>query len=318
MREMTRATTESILILGLCVVLFFFNKWLAMFVAFVTVSSLFPVFDRFAYWRREAVLFGVLWYVFISYFADKNLMFDAVCILIIINSIVAFVQLVGLDPYKIMSFGMFHSTSLDVTGLMFNKNELSAAAGVAFPLFLRRKWLKAMPAELFVLFIAKSTTGIAAAGVSFGVYLLYERVYWPFIPVVLCGILYVTFWDTGNMSALNMRLGWLKTAFRILRDHPLGIGAGHWHLAANQLHAHNDFAQIAVESGLHSLIVIYVFTVTLFLKADIMGKAIISGIAVTSLISFMWFIPTTALIMTTLLAVVGNERFSINCIKSNN
>lgn len=291
------------MIFGLSAYLFaFVNPWLAVFVALTAVCSAFPVMDRFAYWRREAIVFGAVWYAFIKGL-DREHVLNAVCVVSLINVFAVFLQMVGADPYSFFTFGLMDGdTAGRITGLMFNENELSALLGVSFAAFIRPTWFLCIPAIVLALFFSKSTVGVAAVFAGMCVFLYSHRKLYLIWPVLVLGVAYVIFWDTNIGQSGSWRLEYLSIAERIISAHPFGIGLGHWHLVTNQMHAHNDIAQMTVETGVIGLGVMAGFIFSYFRNTDLMGMMFLSAIVVTSLVSFAWFIPTTALIMATLLA----------------
>lgn len=317
MRAITRLTTETIMILGFATILFLVvNKWLACFVILVSITAMFPAFDRFAHWRREAVLFGAAWYVYVYLFVDNPdyWLLNSICIVVLANIVVIAFQVNELDPYHILSGGLMSRSfapstikSQHITGLMFNINEASALLGVSAPLFLRSGWKKYIPLVAIGLIATKSTVGIAAVAAGVLVYLIKKKKYGPIACVVAALPAYAFLWDKNLKHAVTWRLEQIWTAVRIASDHPFGVGPGHWHLATNQLHAHSDVFQAVAESGFLAMVIIIGFSVSLYLKLSPYNAMILAGIIMISICSFMWFIPTTALIMTTLLAVIDRS-----------
>jgi hypothetical protein len=313
MRAMTRLTTETLLILGFAGLLcWFVNPWLGLFVGLVAVTALFPAFDRFAHWRRSAVLFGAAWYAVIYLWAQPEPLINAVCVVAMVNVAAVLMQAAGMDPYQVLSLGTMDAEENGrLIGLMFNENEASALFGLSFPAFCRRKWWKYIPALLLGLILTKSTVGIAAVVAALCVALAYCQMLWMALPVIVAGAAYVLFWDSNMVDSAAFRLDYAKLAARIVSDHPWGIGPGHWHLATNQLHAHNDIAQLTVESGVLGFGLMAGYAISLFRRVGMFGAMVLSSVLVVSACSFAWFIPTTALIMATLLAVADKENLQM-------
>lgn len=229
----------------------------------------------------------------------------------LVNVFAVLVQACGFDPYRLFSFGTMHGDSGGrLVGLMFNENELSALLGITFPLFLRKKWFWFIPGIIIALFLSRSTVGIAAVAVVSIIGMAYYRLFWFMLPAAIFCALYVLYWDTNIGLSGAWRIDHAKIAARILFDHPWGIGAGHWHLATNQLHAHNDIIQATVETGIIGFGIITGYIVSMFRHIDVFGAMCLASIVIISVCSFAWFIPTTALVSVTILAITDQRKGS--------
>ena len=289
------------------------NVWIGLFVALTAVMAIYPEFGRFALLRRDAILMGVGWYVLLKFNADRDLIFNGICVLSIINSLFLILEWCGLDPYMIMSMGLFSSVDSTITGLMTNQNEASVLIGISLPLFFRGRWRWFIPLIALSLLPAESTVGIVCVLTSAIVYMFHRKD--TMLGVVVVGILlillplYVTYWDANGLSSA-WRIRYNLIGLDILKDHPAGIGLGHWHLVTNQVHAHNDILQIIVEMGLVCGVLVGGFFITTFYHTDLMGRTILVSMVVASLVSFSWFIPVTGFVMVSLLAGIQFNRGS--------
>lgn len=313
MRAMTRVTTEMVMVFGLAAwIAYYINPWVGLFLALASVTAAFPIFDRFAYWRREAIVFGAVWYAFVNGL-DRDHLLDAVCIVVVVNLFAVLMQYFGIDPYAFFSFGLMDSHSDGrIIGLLFNENELSALFGISFWAFSRGPLFVFMPFIVIGIFLTKSSVGLAAAGVSVGVWLLATRRYKSIAILLALVFVAVFFYDKNIAESFAWRMNYNAIAAQIIIDHPLGIGLGHWHKATNQLHAHNDIIQMTVEMGAVVLAIFSGFVVSFIRKTDLTGIIFLSAIMAASLVSFAWFIPTTGLIMVTLIAASDGKK-NANC-----
>jgi len=304
---MTRLTTETLLIVGISAVVFWYvDAWIGLFVALAAVSPLFFKFDVFAYMRREAILLGIAWYVVVAKLAWRRYLVNALCVVALFNSLAVILQAFKVDPYAVFSFGLMHGTSR-LTGLMFNENELSCLLGVTVPFFLSRPWRWFIPVVVAALVLPRSTVGILAAAAGGIVWLICHRKEWWIAYIALAGAAYVILWDTNLMASAAVRWGFYKQALALMVSHPFGVGPGHWHLAANQLHAHSDLLQVGAEMGIPGLLVLAGYTIHHSVRHDLHHMIYFLPVIVVSLIGFPWFIATTALVNVTILGLINNS-----------
>ena len=200
--------------------------------------------------------------------------------------------------------------STDQVGFQFNINETSALLGLSFPLFFREHWKKFIPLIVMGLIATKSTVGVAAVIGGCVVYLIRQRKY-HYIWCALAALPAYTFlWDKGLTESVLFRWKYIKLAVKIASENLFGVGPGHWHIATNQLHAHNDIFQMIAEAGFLALVLIAGYLATLYRRIDTYQCVILAGIVIVSMSSFMWFIPTTAIVMVSLLAVIDRHEKS--------
>ena len=289
------------------------DPWLGAFVFLASIMTVFPVFDRFSLLRRDAILMGVGWYILLRLYADRDLIFNGICIVSLVNSLFLLSDWCGIDPYAIVTFGAITSSGLATnTGLMTNPGEASVLAGISVVLFARGRWKWFMPLILLSLIPAESTVGPVCVLAAMTVCLVYRRDKTALIGLLGALIavwLYAAFWDSNNLLSCQWRIDYNLIGLEIIRDNPFGVGLGHWHLVTKQLHMHNDFLQMVVEMGVISSLIIGGYFITSFYKTDLLGRMALAAIVVASAVSFAWFIPVTGLILVSLMAGINRGAY---------
>ena len=282
-------TEAGVFFLFAVFIYFYINKWWGLFLTLTLVSTIFPFFGKWSYMARGAVLVGCIWYVLlVAFVKNPKYLLDALCVIALINVLFANLQYCGFDPYKLATFGLMDSSSGHPTGLMANKNLLSALLAFSLPAFFRKQWVWFAPVVFFGLIIASSTGGVAAVFVMTLVYFFLKdrkdalrRNYWKIGALIVWFCFFTIHIDpplaietvkssdvveerqptevTVTNSLTHRTKTWMK-GIELYNQRPLmGYGIGHWKLVFKKMskpgesvmvQAHNEFIQGLFEMGI--------------------------------------------------------------------
>lgn len=322
-RALFRYLAEIAVFIGLAVyIMSRVNVWVGLFLALATFSCIYPVFGKASVLARQAILIGCLWYSIIVLTVDRaniKWLFNCLCFVSIANTIFLVIQTMGYDPYVIFSLGMFTSTVTDNSGLMANRNEASMMISMTMPAFFRRKWILFVLIPIVGLVLAKSTCGVIAILCGIGFCLLYSGKgehnpfgIHPFLRVAilsLCGAFFLLFLAFIDTPCIAMRLQIWESGIPGLCQHWLfGSGIGHWKIVTRQLHAHNDILQIVFEMGIFAGVIILGYCYDIYKRiskyTSLLPMMAVIVIVFNALVSFPFYIATTAMIAMTWMAIL--------------
>ncbi len=180
---------EIILLAAMAVYIFVkFNKAIGIFLLYVAGSFyLQPAVDMPI---RAISLAMAGWFLWIcsspgQWENQENVIYDWICIGIIVNTVWQLLQWQGVWWLLLPS-----SSAYQYTGLMTNTNETSTLIAVCLPAFFRRKRYWFLPFPLIGFYLAISIGGIVAAALVGLIYLAinYRRIgYWLTIAILIMG-----------------------------------------------------------------------------------------------------------------------------------
>ena len=316
----------------------FVNRWWGLFLALVIFSTIYPNFGKWSYMARGVIVAGCIWYTLLALTVkDPTRLLDALCIIAIANILFANLQNCGFDPYKIATFGAMSSTTGHPTGLMANKNILSALLAFSLPAFFRKGWAWFVPFVFFGLTIASSSGGAVAATVMVVVYFFLKDgrdalIKNPFKVVALAA--WFCFFSFGVDPPVTIEIErdgeravithgqeartetWTK-GLQLYKQRPFfGFGIGHWKLIFKNMakpgtsvmvQAHNEFVQGLFEMGVLFPVIIlgyFVSTIRRYKKEAILPVTALGIIALNSIVNFPFHVATTAIIAVTCMAIL--------------
>lgn len=322
-RALFRYLAEIAVFVGLAVyIISRVNVWVGLFLILATFSCIYPIFGKASVLARQAVLVGCLWYSIVVLTVDRaniKWLLNCMCLVSIANTVFLALQTIGCDPYAIFSFGMFTSTVTDNSGLMANRNEASMMISMTMPAFFRRKWISFVLIPVVGLILARSTGGVVAILCGLTFYLLYSGKgkynpfgIHPFLRVAILslgsalGLLFLMFVDTPCVA---MRLQIWESGIPGFCQHWLfGSGIGHWKIVTGQLHAHNDIFQIIFEMGIFAGVIILGYFYDVYKRiskyTSLLPMTAVVVIIANALVSFPFYIATTAMISVTWMAIL--------------
>ena len=330
------------------------NKWWGLFLALTLFSTIYPFFGKWTYMARSTILVGCIWYaLLIVLVKDTKYLLNTLCIITIMNILFANLQYCGLDPYKIMTFGLMDSSTGHPTGLMANKNLLSALIAFSLPAFFRKGWWLFIPFVFYGLTIASSTGGALAATIMTLIYFFLkdgkdalQRNFWKAIALIGWFCFFTFYIDppltietaiegkpqTKITNSLNHRTGaWTKGLKLYLQKPFAGYGIGHWKLIFKKMaksdesvmvQAHNEFIQGLFEMGILFPVIIIgylISTIRRYKKEAILSITALGIIVLNSCVNFPFHVATTAVIAVTWLAILeislrGNKNVVENAL----
>jgi len=290
------------------------NKWMAMFLVIVCLSSFFPQYDKASFLASHAVFYGLVWYYVVFIKGDMESILNVLCIIAILNSIILCLQYFGIDPIFASLGG---GDIVHKTGLMANQNETSAVLALCFPAFLRNKWKFFIP-FIFVGFFITGSFGGFIAVIAGLIYYLWSRINKGvlFVSVLIAIIAFTmvdNFWSQHRLDT------WI-VAFKLYTQHFIfGSGIGHWKYVFEginikgyegtvMLQAHNEFVQGVFEMGIPFIVVLIGFILSLRIKKlDDIFKVAMIIILINCSVNFTLHIAVTAYIVLTWLALIDKS-----------
>jgi len=320
LRLSLRVLFEIFVTLTFAMYLWKINKWMAMFLVLAAFSIVIPYYGNVSLISHMAfvsVFFGmVVYYIIVETFTEKTVeyLYDAMCVIAIVNTLYMLMQFSGYDPlFKTKPGGEAHP----VVGLMLNTNFTSALLALCFPAFLRKKWCWFIPLVGVGFVLAKSTGGILAVAVGLAVYFIAMGHRFATIIPVLIMFFFLLFVDK-NFSPKDVRLEAWQYALELYKKHwIMGSGIGNWkiigvlknpHLQNQGWTAlHNDFIQALFEMGIGFVILLCGYFYDIFKRFK--EKALIPLVAliiisVNAMFNFPFHIGTTAMIAVVWLAIL--------------
>ena len=322
------------------------NKWWGLFLALTLFSTIHPSFGKWSYMARGAILVGCVWYtVLVLTIKDPKYLLNAICVIGIANIIFANFQYCGFDPYGIFTFGLMSGNNVSPTGLMANKNQLSAIVAFSLLAFFRKGWVLLVPVVFWGLTIASSSGGAwAATAVTAGYFFLKDK--WRMFHRNTFKIIALVLWfcfftfhidpvitvETINKedkftappkvsSSINRRTETWKKGLQLYTQRPVfGFGVGHWKLVFKSIsppntsvmiQAHNEYVQGLFEMGLLFPVIIIGYFISLFRryrKEVILSFSAIGIIALNCIVNFPFHVATTAILGVTWMAIFEIQR----------
>lgn len=289
-------------------------------------SFFYPQAGRSAMLTRNAIFFGVAWYMLVILVFDKDtvkfLMF-AICGVAVIHFSYMLLQYFGFDAYKIFSFGLMKTTKIGLpTGLMTQTNESSGLIALTASAFLFNRYLAWCGIALTVIIfsIATSAGGMIAFYAGSVFYVCFSnkiKTEYKVAYVVYSVLFLLEFvrhrvevgFEIPKLKSFLARYEdiWLESWEAYKAHWILGYGVGHWKIITKQLHAHNDFYQVLFEMGIASGVLMCGYLINVFrrltTRAIIPATALVM-ILVHSCYSWLWCLGATAIIQVTWLAVL--------------
>lgn len=238
------------------------SKWMAAFGAYLSVwcawmySSAFSglYFIELASQLSDTVLFiiaGAVFFIFVCYgTASTGFYKNWICGFSLALSLIAILQ--------------YYHFNLRVVGTLGNENFLAAFVAISLPLFVRRKWLYAIPLIILTLILARTSTAFVAAMAGVIFYL------WPTIKrmnegllialamAVSIALLSYTFIYHPSILGSDRYMMWLDAAKVIsLHWHTFifGVGPGVLWLAGDMLHS--EYAYMYFNFGTLGLVILF-------------------------------------------------------------
>jgi len=321
-----RLVFEFAVVAGLGLIVWRFNRWLALFLGLALVSMMYPFYDRHSYLAFQAVFYGAAWYMLLILAITRkkgHVILNAICILAFFHIVMLILQAVDMDPL----FTPVNGGRAIPAGLMSNRNMVSALLAFCFPAFLRPRWAWGIPAVLLGLVLAKSTGGALALAAGMVFYCLASatgtrtmagviRNVLILLTVAAGIILYCIYVDRPDM--FGSRFDAWANALGYYKQHwIMGAGLGHWKVVF-QRHmltggtvwwaaAHNEYLQGLFEMGISFALILFGYlqgVIRRFKKEAIIPATALVTVMVNSGVNFPFRIATTAMLAVTWMALM--------------
>jgi len=325
-RAMFRMIAESVVLFSIAgVVAYRVNLWVGAFMALVVASWAFQVHHgRVSYLARDYFLIMSAWLVFVWWAVRQGgnvseWIMNAIAVIALLN-----VFFLAFQWFGSTWAGMINCSEMKhPIGLMANKNETGALIAMAFPAFCRKRWVYLLPAVIVGLVLARTSTPVLAVGAGLVVWAgIKGHRFFPLLALLLGMILYIELWDSEYLflDTVQARLDIWLLGYDKFFYHPLfGAGIGHWPLATNQLHAHNDFWQLTFEMGVLVPVIAIGYAVNVmrrFSQEAVLPLIGVVIVAVCSFFSFTAHVATTAIVAATWMALLENSLPSLKDIRA--
>ena len=358
MRSLFQMITEAGVFFLFAVFIYcFVNKWVGLFLALTVFSTIYPSFGKWSHMARGAVVVGCLWYTLIVLTVkDTRYLLNAICIIALANIFFAILQYCNMDPYSVVTFGLMKSASSQITGLMANKNMLSALIAFSLPAFFRKRWVWFVPLIFYGLTIASSTGGalsavtmtfiyfflkdgkgavkknaVAMIALSVWACFFFFEIDSPFVVETVKSEYALS--ENPNItiggSAKQRQDAWVKGLKLYYQNRPFfGYGIGHWKLVFKKIsppggsvmvQAHNEFVQGLFEMGVLFPVLVFGYFVGIirrYRKEAILSATTIGIIALNSLVNFPFHVATTAILAVTWMAIFEVQNKKARLISS--
>lgn len=294
------------------------NKWIAMFLVVVCLSSFFPQYDKATFLASHAIFYGIVWYYVVYKRGDVGSILNILCVIAMANVAMLCLQSIGIDPlYKAIS-----GDAVLKTGFMSNQNETSAVLALCFPAFLRGRWKLFIPIIFVGFFITGSFGGFIAVIIG-SVYYFWNRINKGTL-VVGVAVVVGAFVFTDTLWSMHRWHTWVKAGELYSRHFIFGAGIGHWkyvfsnivingYESTRMLQAHNEFIQGVFEMGIPFIVVLTGFLSSLALKIkrlDNIFKVAIIIILINCFVNFTLHIAVTAYIILTWIALIDRSYYN--------
>ena len=321
LRLMFRVLFEGGVVVLFAGALWKYNKTIAAFLLASFLMLWFPQYDKMSYLAFQAVFYGLIWYWLTIKVVNVNAVYNAICLVGLANVAMIIVQFFYLDPlYTPLS------DAGRCTGLMSNQNETGALLAFCFPAFLRKSWLKCLPAIIIGLILAKSSGGMLAIGavVIFWMLINNMRKQAVLLVAVVSGYMVI------DGPTIDQRLDAWTVGLNLFTQQPLGAGIGHWaavfsvvELETTQsrfLQAHNEYVQLIFEFGVLGICLLvsyfrYFFksvkTLLGYNKSDFIPAFGVVSLMVNCFVNFPMHIATTAMLGVTWLSLFDSQILKI-------
>lgn len=311
---------EISVVLALTAVLWQFNKYMAMFLAYSFLSSFYPTYGPMSFYAQKMVVMGCLWYFLILYIRPKpDTLLNAICFAAMINLVVQSIQVWAFP----LDFNFWLNAKMPV-GMLSNLNETSALYVFSIPAFLAGPWFRtarwAVVFPLFGIYFSQSFLGYIALAIGIIIFFSTQAKKKWYLPAIIAFIICVMAYVIAfvPMYTLNLRIMAWKSAWPYLVKHwIMGAGIGHWKVLFAGVPfppnyktwdtAHNEFFQLWAEMGVFPLLLIAGYVVNVlrrYRKEAFLSVLAVGMIAAYSLGSWNWRIAPLAMVSLTWMAIL--------------
>jgi len=292
------------------------NKWMALFMVSVCLSSMYPQYDTATFFATHSVLFGMVWYYFVYTTCDVDSLLNTFCVIALVNVLFLVLQFFNVAPFMEPLKG-----GRDIcTGLMANPNEVSAVLAFCFPAFLRKKWMYLIPLVLLGIALSESFGGALAVIIG-GAYFLWNKIDKRFIGLGF--LITIGLFLAIDIPGFTHRFETWVVALRLYSEHwILGSGIGHWKYVFANINvadmgvrmdtAHNEFVQGIFEMGVPFILILIGFMyswIKKLKKSDKIFTVAAICIVINCAVNFPLHIAVTAYMILTWLAVIDRKAY---------
>ena len=216
----------------------------------------------------------IFFYIIINHVKDRSYIYNAICAVIAVNSLMVFLQFIGKDPLCLNDVGLLNK---HLVGLFGYKYVLGHYMAMVIPLLLMTKRYP-FAALAFILVIASKSWAaglIAVVGISFCLWFINKKIFTVFLAFFIiagtAGGLYLEKGDNPILkvsSKVKVRLELQHQLLSAAIQNPyIGNGLGTFKHAASQVlkkHTHgvildawNDYIEFSMDIGLGVIFIVF-------------------------------------------------------------
>lgn len=290
---------------------YYVGFWI-IFIRMMNVTMKIPI--RTAMEATSAILWvtiGLMIYVAVSRSeGKKETIFSVICISALVQAVFGYMQLfTGYDPFFDF-LGLFmnnerHLSDITVVGTLGNPNFIGGYLAISLPFFFRKNWIYLSPVVIFHILTLHSTGAMAAACIAVAVYLGRRDI---FLGMVLAGLSYVRFFDSGTIT--NPRWEYWGLTVKKIFSNPLGMAFGYGPGAHTgyTFPIHNEWLELWFYYGVVALFLaaLYFFNVD---KTDKILYAALWASALNCLGSYPMHLAPSALLILVIMGLLEREKF---------
>lgn len=280
------------------------QPYAALFLALALFSKFYPVYGRVSHLAFEALLYYFIWFaLLVCCLRDggEDALLSMMRVIALCNLLFIGLQLAGTDPLFISADG---GKLTAATGMMANRNDLSALLCFCLPAFFVGRWRCVLPLMLGGLIAAKTVGGVLAAGAGLIFYAGIKghlKLGAATVAIALAGYIFLV-----DRPTISQRWDLYEAAWVRIQQHwVFGYGLGHWkiafpgHLFKSGFTVHNDFLQGWFDMGIFFPLIVAGYAVSVirrFSRAAGLPATAAIMIAVSMMVGFPMQVAPAAMI----------------------
>lgn len=265
--SINKAMLAEWLVLGFIALFFFRNKWLKLWVLWITLCMV-TRFNRFSYMEFNTILFYLLFFQLITTRLNKksiNLIYDIIVVIALIQLSMMFLQFFHIYKFYAVKKGL----EGHLAGVVGEIDSAGALLAISIPVFVRGRLKVFIPFLILGLYLARSLMPMISVIAGLMVYVSIKLPKWRFRIIGLSVICFLTYiLKRENVQSLltgNGRFDTWREMWKLILEKPIkGWGIGHYRIVFPALDlgilrpenktawftAHNEYLQMIVEEGI--------------------------------------------------------------------